>query len=93
MDEGPSCKGCRYWALIWSLKLERQEKRSKRGGCRRYAAHPSALTQFWPVTDADFWCGEFAPRGNDRRRPEVATSDGNPTGDASGRAKGGEGRS
>ena len=101
MDEGQSCDGCRYWAPIWSLKSERRQKRSptslrarsKRGVCRRYPARPSALTQFWPVTDADFWCGEFAPRENERGTLEAATDDENLTGDASGRAKEDEERS
>ena len=46
---------------IWKIKSEDKDKKSIRGGCHRHAPHSSALTQSWPVTMADEWCGEFEP--------------------------------
>ena len=93
MDEDQSCSLCRFWVPVWMLKLETADKHSKRGGCHRYAPRSSALTQSWPMTKTDDWCGDYEARWNERRGSEKAKSGGNPAGDASGGAKGDEGRS
>jgi len=59
MDEHEICGNCRFWAPIWKLESKVEEKKSKRGGCHRYAPHSSALTQSWPVTQGEDWCGDF----------------------------------
>ena len=61
MAENETCGSCRFWDPIWKLQSEDGDKKSKRGGCHRYAPHSSALTQSWPVTLADEWCGDFEP--------------------------------
>ena len=93
MDESRSCGLCQYWAPVWTLNLGNGDMRSKRGGCHRHAPRSSALTQSWPVTKSDQWCGEFEARDNERRGSEKAKSGGNPAGDASGGANGDAGRS
>ena len=40
-------------------RVDDAEKKSVRGGCHRHAPRSSALTQSWPVTQADEWCGEY----------------------------------
>ena len=62
MAENETCGTCRFWDPIWKLQSEDGDKKSKRGGCHRHAPHSSALTQSWPMTLADEWCGDFEPR-------------------------------
>lgn len=67
MDENKSCSRCAYWSPVWTLGWGSEEKRSKRGGCHRHAPRSSPLTQSWPITKSDHWCGEFEPRLDERR--------------------------
>ncbi len=93
MDRDQSCSLCQFWIPVWALNLDSANKRSKRGGCHRYAPRSSALTLSWPMTDADDWCGEYEARANERLGSKKAKSGKNPAGDARGGAKGDEGRS
>jgi hypothetical protein len=58
------CEHCGHW--------QRLENNPSQGECRRYAPRPMTaeslhMMNFWPVTNAHDWCGEFAPVAH---RPE-----------------------
>ena len=59
MNENESCGVCRFWEPLWRLETTHPEKKSVRGGCHRHAPRSSAMTQSWPMTDIDDWCGEY----------------------------------
>ena len=62
MSENETCGSCRFWLSIWKLKSGDSDKKSSRGTCHRHAPQSSALSQSWPVTQADEWCGEYEPQ-------------------------------
>lgn len=49
-----SCGGCRYWEP--GLGLEKGS-----GACHRFppSPNPEGGKDWWPVTRANHWCGEF----------------------------------
>lgn len=74
MDDTVRCDRCRYWISLWTVKKkardpvrDSRERRSKRGQCHRHAPQASALTVFWPWTQADDRCGDFQPREEEKR--------------------------
>ena len=62
MGKNETCGSCRFWLPIWNLKTRHNDKKSVHGACHCRAPQRSAMTQSWPVTDADEWCGEYEPQ-------------------------------
>ena len=81
MEDTAICGNCRYWMSMWEVKGLKPEKladgsddrRSKRGQCRRYAPRASALTLHWPWMKVHETCGEFSVRKDDHRGEPAET--------------------
>jgi hypothetical protein len=64
----PRCACCRFWVRY---EVRPEDDAAGLGECRRHAPLPLLALQdaaaggdhlaFWPVTEPDEWCGEWAP--------------------------------
>lgn len=59
------CDTCRFWVSPTNQRVASDRIRSERGDCRVYPPNIAVMKDFvtnaWPMTKSDDWCGSWEP--------------------------------